>query len=388
MNDAYGIQLPRNIRFGCGSFSKLAEFLPDRIASVLIVSGRHGVPDAERASLLLKQSGRAAGIHLGVSAEPTVDDVDAVARAARRQGADAVLGLGGGSVMDAAKAAAAIAPLSAPCVDFFYGKRLLSGKGLRFIAVPTTAGTGAEATNNAVLIDPETSVKQSLRSPDMLADLAIVDPELTLGCSAAVTAASGMDAFVQAVESYASPRASAFSRALSLSAARKILANLRKVWRTPGDLAARSQMAEAAMLAGIAFAQAGLGAVHGLAHPIGSLLHVPHGVACAVLMIPVFRFNAETRPEIWEELARELQCGSDCEDFLQAAAALRDSVGIPDSFQDCGLRMEHVPFIVANCRSGSMKNNPVFMPDEKVAALTESLMRSGEPRHGGASSHA
>lgn len=379
MNDAYAIQVPRDVRFGCGVLSQIPRFLPERIGTVLVVSGRHAAAEAERIRLLLKQSGREAETHVVASGgEASVDDVDAIARSARKAKADAILAIGGGSVMDASKAAAAIAPLNGPCVDWFYGRRALPGKGLFFAAVPTTAGTGAEMTNNAVLIDPETSVKQSLRSPDMTADLAVVDPELTLGCPAAVTASSGLDAFVQAVESYASPRATAFSQALSLTAAKKIAGALFQAYRKPDDLASRTEAAEGSMLAGMAFAQAGLGAVHGIAHPIGALLHVPHGVACAILMTPVFRFNARTRPDAYAELARALNCGASAEDFLLMADALRGSVGVPDSFQSCGLDAKHIPFIVANCRSGSMKNNPVFMTDEDVASLVEELTRPRE----------
>ncbi len=379
MNDAYAIQVPHDIRFGCGIISNVPRFLPNRVGTILVVSGKHAAVEAERVRLLLKQNGREAKTHVVASSgEASVVDVDAIAQAARETKADAILAIGGGSVMDASKAAAAIAPLDGPCVDWFYGRRELTGKGLFFAAAPTTAGTGAEMTNNAVLIDPETSVKQSLRSPDMTADLAIVDPELTLGCPASVTASSGLDAFVQAVESYASPRATAFSQALSLAAAKKIACSLFQAYCKPDDLAARTEAAEGSMLAGMAFAQAGLGAVHGIAHPIGALLHVPHGVACAVLAAPVFQFNAKTRPDAYAALARALDCGSSAKDFLLMTEALRDSVGIPDSFQPYGLDAKHIPFITANCRSGSMKNNPVFMTDDDVASLTEALTRPNQ----------
>ena len=210
--------------------------------------------------------------------------MDRLIRAGRDFRAECVVAVGGGSVMDSAKAAAALIPLDGWCADYFSGEREIPGKGLFFAALPTTAGTGAEITNNSVLTDPATKIKKSLRHPSMVADLAIDDPMLPLSCAPSLTAASGLDAFVQAFESCTSPKANTATRALAYAAIRRIRESLIPAFRCPDDIEARSGMCEGSLLSAMAFSQTGLGAIHGLAHPIGSLLHVPHGKACATLI--------------------------------------------------------------------------------------------------------
>ena len=276
--------------------------------------------------------------------------------------------------MDAAKAAAALIPLDGSVSDYFRGEKSIPGKGLFFAAAPTTAGTGAEATSNAVLTDPETKIKKSLRHPGMMADLALIDPELTLSSPLALTAASGLDAFVQAFESYTSPRATALTRTLSAEAVRKIFNSLIPAFREPDNLLFRTEMAEGSMLSGLAFAQTGLGAVHGIAHPVGSLLGVPHGIACATLMLPVMRFNAPVCGDRYAELAS--CCGEkpEAEAFLRAAEELFRNLGGTPNLRAFHFGKEHFDFIVRNCRSASMKQNPRPMSDSDVVAILEQLL--------------
>jgi len=373
--NGYSLILPRRILFGEHVSEKLCAELPANAARVLIVAGNHAASDgtAEHFASLIRESGRECHIISGISAEPPLEDVDRVIEAGRAMRAPAVVSVGGGSVIDTAKAAAAIIPLDGSCTDYFSGAKTIPGKGAFFAALPTTAGTGAEMTKNSVLTEKATKVKKSLRSPFMTADAALVDPVLTYSCPKSLTAASGLDAFVQAAEGYINPAAGACSKSLALTALHKIFFSLRTAYAEPENAAARSDMAEGSMLAGMAFAPCGLGAVHGLAHPAGSLLHIPHGISCAVLMPYVFEYNLPAAGELYADLAKAIGLNTAAE-FVDAAKRLAQDLNVPETFRDYGLTREHFAFILKNCRSASMKSNPRFMPDDDVLALLEKLL--------------
>jgi alcohol dehydrogenase class IV len=385
---SFTIHAPRDIVFGRGKSALLAAYLPASSKRVLVISGRHAA-DAEAKAIAdsLTASGREVRIFAETMAEPSPGAVDTATAAVRAWNADAVVAIGGGSVIDTAKAAAALSRLDGSCLEYFNGTReLVVTDRPFFAALPTTSGTGAEMTNNSVLTDPATQIKKSIRHPGMTADLAVVDPDLTMNCPRGVTVASGLDALVQAVEAFVSPKGTAYTRALAKAAACKLYNALKSAthesWKDAGDepaldLAFRVDMAEGSMLAGMAFAHAGLGAVHGLAHPVGSLLHVPHGVSCAILMLPVFQFNMNACGRLYAELAHEFlpkEPRPDAALFIAAMRELSLGLGVSDHLRDYGFAEEHLPFIVANCRSNSMKNNPEPMSDEQVVALLRSLM--------------
>lgn len=224
-----------------------------------------------------------------VSGEPALDDIRAGVAAARAHEADVVVGLGGGAVLDAAKLIAALAPNSGDVLDYLEvvgAGRPLAETPLPFVAVPTTAGTGSEVTSNGVVTSPEHGVKVSLRAPSMLARVALVDPELTLGCPSAVTASSGLDALTQCLEPYVSPFANPLTDGFCTEGLRRAGRSLRRAYEAGDDLEARTDMALCSLLGGLALANAKLGAVHGLAGVIGGLTGAPHGVCCATLLVP------------------------------------------------------------------------------------------------------
>ena len=385
---SFAIHTPRDIVFGRGKSELLAAYLPASAKRVLVISGRHAAnAEAKTIADNLSVSGREVRIFAETMAEPSPGAVDTATVAVRAWNADAVVAVGGGSVIDTAKAAAALSRLDGSCIEYFNGTRELAVTDRPFFAaLPTTSGTGAEMTNNSVLTDPATQIKKSIRHPGMTADLAVVDPDLTVNCPRGVTVASGLDALVQAVEAFVSPKGTDYTRALAKAAACKLFSALTRIrhepWKPAGDdpeldLAFRVDMAEGSMLAGMAFAHAGLGAVHGLAHPVGSLLHVPHGVSCAILMLPVFQFNMNACGRLYAELARAFLPKEPHPDVALFIAAMRElslGLGVPDHLRDYGLAEEHLPFIVANCRSNSMKNNPEPMSDEQVVELLRGLM--------------
>ncbi|MFA7184128.1 MAG: iron-containing alcohol dehydrogenase, partial [Victivallales bacterium] len=252
-------------------------------------------------------------------------------------------------------------------------RKAIPGKGLFFAALPTTAGTGTEATPNSVLSDPDTDIKKSIRHDTMFPDLAIVDPELTYSCPANLTAHSGLDALTQAIESYISRNANAVSKALAARAVQLVFAALPKVCAELGDKNARRDMAEGSMIAALAFAQSGLGAVHGLGHPIGSKLHIPHGLCCAILLPKILRLNRDSCFEALDELALTCDCvGGGF--FVDKIEKLCRSLNIPADLRAFGLKRDIFPFIVKNCRSGSMRSNPRNFEDGEVIEILESLL--------------
>lgn len=379
-SESFSLHLPHTILFGTGKAKELPNVLPPFVKRVMLICGSHAAISGEGVCLksILETAGIAVSIYSGVPAEPPPESVDSIVLAARQANAQTLIALGGGSVMDAAKAAAAIIHLEGTCVDYFSGKSEINPLGrIPLACLPTTAGTGAESTSNAVLTDSATKVKKSLRHPSMVPEIAIVDPDFTLECPAHITAASGLDALVQAIESYISPRATSITRDFSKNAFRRITSSIIRCYEYPQDISARIDMAEGAMLAGMAFANSGLGAIHGIAHPVGSLLHVPHGVACSILMLPVFRFNCSSCAYLYEnlfaEIAGKLQIACTADNFLAYLADLCNALNIAKNFRYYGLAKEHYSFILANCRSGSMKNNPVYMTDADVIAILDSV---------------
>ncbi len=271
------------ILFGPGRIEELPALARPLGKRALIVTGKTS-SRAARVAESLAGSGIQTSL-FPVDGEPTLEIVRGGARAARDF--DFVIGFGGGSAMDAAKAIAALATNSGEPLDYLevIGKgQALEHAPLPFVLLPTTAGTGAEVTRNAVLGSPEHGVKASLRSPLMNARLAIVDPELTLGVPAPVTANTGLDTLTQLIEPYVSIRANPFTDAFCTAGLRRVREALRRVYSDGSDRAAREAMSFASLLSGLALANAGLGVVHGFAGPLGGMLGAPHGALCAAVL--------------------------------------------------------------------------------------------------------
>ncbi|MCQ2378500.1 MAG: iron-containing alcohol dehydrogenase [Victivallaceae bacterium] len=353
----FEFSLPEKIRFGRGSRFDLASLLPP--GAVLVLCGHHSEAAIRRESDRLFP-GRAVEIFSEIPAEIPLAAVESARICGRRIQARSIIGWGGGSAIDAAKATAALLDEEYPVADYFYGRRTASPRRVFFAALPTTAGTGAEVTANAVLHDESTRVKQSLRTPDMAADAAIVDPDLA-AAPFAVMAASGMDALTQAIESFVSRNADDATRFLAATAAKTLFLHLENACR--GDAASVEEICRASLTVGIAFGKSGLGAVHGLAHPLGCVKHLPHGFVCAVLLEKIVRANAARAPQIYRELDRALGFSA-----VEKIGALRAALDLPPAF-DFTLTPREIDFIVAHSRSGSMKCNPVFYTDAELAAL-------------------
>jgi alcohol dehydrogenase class IV len=368
----YNLSFPGKTIFGAGTLSSLSSELPDN-SKIMLVVGKH-----VETSGLLNKVGKILEsfeftVFSGVQAEPPLSAVDEIISMGRLEQVSAVVAIGGGSVIDAAKAAAAIIPAEGQVGDYFYGHKSITEKGLFLAALPTTAGTGTEATPNSVLTDQKTEIKKSIRHITMFPDLAIIDPELTYSCSRSLTAHSGLDALTQAIESYISLGANTVSRALAAKAVELIFTALPRACENGKDIDARNKMAEGSMITALAFAQSSLGAVHGIGHPIGSKLHVPHGLCCAILLPVILRWNHESCREKLTELGKI--CGfTNSDEFIEGIENLCKILNIPDNFREFGLKNEIFPFILENCRSGSMRSNPRHFEDNEIVEILESLL--------------
>jgi len=378
---AFEFAVPGRIVFGDGCSASVPEWAATAGSPVLVVSGR----EPARAEWLVEgvQRQGAGVILVCVDGEPDLAFVSGGAELARRRAVQVVVGLGGGSALDAAKAIAALATNDGDPLDYLEvvgaGKALVHDP-LPVIAVPTTAGTGSEATRNAVLMVPGKRVKASLRSPRMLPRLAVVDPRLTASLPPPVTATTGLDALTQLIEPFLSPRATPMTDALCRDGIARVARSLERACRDGRDAGARADMSLASLFGGIALANAGLGAVHGLAAPIGGMCHAPHGAVCAALLPHVMEANLKTlraRAPASPALVRaaevgRLLCGREDPDAAVAwLAGIVERLGTP-RLGALGVDAAHLPAIAAQAqRSSSMKGNPVPLSASRLVAILE-----------------
>ena len=323
-----------------------------------------------------------------LAGEPTTDAVTAAAAQARAAGCDFVIVFGGGSAIDAAKAVAALLTNPGDLLDYLevVGRaQPLVRLAAPCVAIPTTAGTGAEVTRNAVLASPAHCFKASLRSPSLLPRLALVDPELTLDLPPALTAASGLDALTQLIEPYVSCRANPFTDGLCAEGIRRAARSLRRACEDGHHLAAREDLALASLWSGIALANAGLGAVHGFAGPIGGMFPAPHGAVCAALLPHVMAVNLRAlrarHPDHvslrkFDELGPLLTGDAEAiaDDGVDWLAALVEGLPVPP-LNSYGITPAHIAALVEKATAASsMKGNPLpLTADELKTILTTAL---------------
>lgn len=387
----YIATLPR-IVFGPGGLAQLHCFISEFGNEVLIVTGASSFTSTHHWSAVRSQlqDKEIRFHHVTVHGEPSPSLIDEIVQLWHGKPIDAVVGIGGGSVLDAAKAIAALLPLGHSVMDYLedVGRGLsYPGPSLPLIAVPTTAGTGSEATKNAVLSEHgPTGYKKSFRHEKMVAKIAIVDPDLLESCPSHLIAAQGMDAFTQLLESYVSLRANPFTDALAWSGLEAVASGFMAAWHGSDGVEARqgrAAMAYGALLSGITLAQVGLGSVHGLAQPLGSLFAIPHGVACGTMVAAATATNIAA--------LRQRQPGGDAlSKYGRVGRLLNGDVGLSDH-EACdrlvmkleqwstemalprlgsyGITENDIPAIIAASRNNSMKSNPVLLLDDEIAHM-------------------
>jgi alcohol dehydrogenase class IV len=375
---SFGFATAASVVFGAGRVGELPGLLEGLGARPFVCTGGRPGRHAE----LIDRLPAPRRIH-PVAGEPTVNDARAAVAAAREHDADVVVAIGGGSVLDLGKAVAALLGNGTDPLDHLevVGRgRPITRPSVAFVAVPTTAGTGAEVTANAVLAAPEQGLKASLRSPHLLPRLALVDPLLTLDCPPAVTAASGLDALTQCLEPFVSVQANPVTDGLARDGLRRAGQALRRAFADGTDVAARTDMALCGLLGGMSLANAKLGAVHGFAGVVGGMVAIPHGAACAALLAPVVEANvralrardaADPILDRYAEAARLItgRPGATVEDgvaWLRETVALLGIRGL-DAY---GLPAHRSDEIVAKAAvSSSMRGNPVPLPPAELHAV-------------------
>jgi alcohol dehydrogenase class IV len=374
------------ILFGAGKLKQVGALAAEFGKRALVVTGSN--PERHVALFEALRTGSLSWATFTVSGEPMVALAEQGKQLALREGCDLVISIGGGSVIDAGKAIAALATNPGEVLDYLevIGRaQPLKQTPLPFIAIPTTAGSGAEATRNAVLSSAEHKVKVSLRSPLMLPRVALIDPELTYDLPPSVTAATGMDALAQLIEPYVCLRATPMTDALCREGMPRAARSLRRVYEDGNDVAAREDMVIASLLGGMALANAGLGAVHGFAAPIGGAFPAPHGAVCARLLPLVWQANTcalqqrePSNPVLkrYEEVARILtgSAHATLQDGAKWLTNVCAALHIP-SFASYGMSADDFDLLVQRAAvASSMQANPIKLTNEELSQILESAL--------------
>jgi alcohol dehydrogenase class IV len=337
---------------------------------VFIVTGPHVAQSAGFAKIrgLAAQDGREVMVYSDTTADPSLLLVETMAKAARAFRADAVLGIGGGSPLDAAKIVAVLAEHDLPA-ESLVGTNLVPQRHIPLILIPTTAGTASEVTIYSILTDTAAGMKAAVCSPEIIPDAAFLIPGLTHSMPASVTAATGIDALCHAAEAYTSKKRNPYSDVMALKAVRLISANLLTAQKEPHNAAARENMLMASFFAGLSFNNSSTTAVHAFAYPLGGTHHLPHGLANSLMFAAVFRHNTPGHEERMADLAEAFAGVRDCHALVPAVNALRRDLGMPMSLAEAGVPENDLERMAQNVmtvtRLLSVNANPVTLPDAR-----------------------
>ena len=377
------LRSPRNIVFGNGQRAALPGYVAALGKSVLVVTDARLESEPSVRALLadLAAAGSKVAVFAGVEAELPAECIHAGVTKAQEAGAEVIVGLGGGSCMDAAKVIALLCAHGGAISDY-YGEFKVPGRVLPLVAVPTTAGTGSEATPVAVVADPDRAVKVGISSPYLIPDTAICDPELTLTCPAGLTAVSGADALVHAIEAFTTAvrpptpgmthehvfvGKNALTDSHALAAIGNIGRGLVAAVRDGSDIEARSAVMLGALQAGLAFGSAGTSVCHAVQYPVGAVTHTAHGVGVALMLPYALEFNREAVEAEIATIGRVLGFAGEGEDDAAAAdagiagiAGMLRQIDIPRSLADIGVKPDDLPWIAEQALAANrlIKNNP------------------------------
>ncbi|MDF7807843.1 iron-containing alcohol dehydrogenase [Pontiellaceae bacterium B12219] len=373
----------QRIVFGPGKLNELPELIKGLGRKAALITGSN----AERIGPIF-QTLKNCGVEpaaFSIKGEPTVDRIAGLSKNARELGCDFVVAFGGGSVIDAGKAIAALLTNTRDLMDYLevIGKgEPLTEPPAPCIAIPTTAGTGAEVTRNSVLHSEKHQVKVSMRHPLMLPTVALIDPELTLSMPPEVTASTGLDAFIQLLEAFTSNKANPLTDAICREGLKRVARSIYRAYLHPDDLNARTDMAFASLCGGLALANSGLGVIHGFAGPIGGMFKAPHGFVCAALLPAAAVMNFDTlktrepeNPAIakFQEAARiilrdEKATIENAQEYLKDLCVQMFVPGL----SEFGIKKTDFSAIVTKAKnSSSMKGNPIQLTDEELHSLLE-----------------
>jgi len=381
---AFTVKLPPHVEFGLRKADQLADFMhtlfPKLKPRILLICSPRTAHETALSSLTntLKEKGYFCSLWAEAVTEPTVENIDQAAALLSEFAPDVFVAVGGGSVIDTAKALALLATNRGSIRDFLFGgDRKIEIPPLPIIALPTTAGSGSEITGSCVISDTKRGVKLSVTDNRLIPRIAVVDPLLHVGMPAFVTASTGMDALTHAIEAYVSKNANPISDAFAEKAIELIGTYLRVAVVDGGNIEARSGMAQAAVLGAMAFLNAGLGAVHGISQSVSGVIHSAHGVTNAVLLPIVMRFNIPGNPMKFARIASILGEQADDTQTLSALAVtavddLSKEIGIPRRLSDLGLQCTQFKQIVESTMQYRMLSyNPVPVTRQNVQTLLQ-----------------
>ncbi|HPU44198.1 MAG TPA: iron-containing alcohol dehydrogenase [Dictyoglomaceae bacterium] len=376
----FSFYFPIKVKFGVGLWEKIPEESYSLGRKILLVTGKKHLKETGILAQLEKAFNNyqiELYIFDEVPPEPLYYVVDQGAEFVKIKGIDLIIGIGGGSALDVAKAISVKVNLPGSIWDYVGdNSEKITVKGLPTILVPTTAGTASEVTKISVLINPETKEKLSVNNDNLYATLAIVDPYLTLSLPKDVTARSGIDAFIHSLESYLSKNSNILTEPISLTALRLIYKYLPRVYEDGDRLDLREKVLYASTISGIAFTQTGLGGIHAIAHPIGVFANIPHGLACALVTLPVLEYNLDilSREKI-SALSRSVgvySMRSAKEKILTKIEEFFKSLGITLGLKNYGIDKSMLPIIAKEAaKMGAYKTNPRTLTYEAVIAILQ-----------------
>ena len=372
---------PQKIVFGSGSTARFcADFLDMGYKRLFVLTAPPIRPLIASMVKTLTDAGVSVNIYDNIVGEPTVNDFKRILEAAREVNADSVVGVGGGSVLDLAKLVATLLH-SEQQVEQLFGTGFIKGRGVWFACMPTTAGTGSEVSPNAILLDETDKLKKGIVSPYLLADVAYVDPELTLTVPAKITAETGMDALTHCIEAYTNKFAHPAVDMYALMGIKLIAANLLRAVKDGKDLEAREALLLGSLYGGLCLGPVNTAAVHALSYPLGGEFHISHGLSNAILLPSVMRFNRSANLTKYAEVA--VACGV-TPGANEEETALRGVEFITQLSKDCGIPTKlteiGIPHEAVDCMAAAaiqvqrlLKNNPREVTEEDARAIYESL---------------
>ena len=377
---------PQKIVFGTGCIQTLVEdYKKLGYQRLFVLTAPPILPLIEPTLAALKAAGTNIEVFDQIMAEPTLNDFNAIVEKARQFDADSVVGIGGGSVLDIAKLVAAFAHSDQQAADCF-GTGFIKAKGLWFACLPTTAGTGSEVSPNAILLDERDHLKKGIVSPYLIADAAYVDPKLTWTVPAKVTADTGMDALTHCIEAYTNKFAHPTVDIYALKGIQLIAANLETAVKDGKNQEAREALALGSLYGGLCLGPVNTAAVHALSYPLGGEFHIPHGLSNAILLPSVMKFNAETCPKRYAEVAEALLSSTsgssgDTNDIRLAQQGvdfiyrLAEAVGIPKKLTDLGIPQSAVDGMAKAAMEVQrlLKNNPREVTEQDAKDIYNSL---------------
>lgn len=364
---------PDKIVYGTNTIEELGDLTKEFGKHICLIYGGKSIfksGNYDRIISILKKANLEVSELGGVPHDPDEITVRNMVEKVKKISPDVIVGVGGGSTIDVAKAVSIIVTNGGEVADYWVGRKF-TNPSIPYIAVPTTSGTGSEVTKNAVITNKEKTFKKSIRSELMIPNIALVDPTLTLTMSPDVTAATGMDALIQNLEAYTSKNSGPITDTLARKGIELAGKYLIRAYKNPDDLEAREAMSLTSLYGGITLLNAGLGLAHGLSHPIGIKFGIPHGKACAIVMAKVIEYNYPARKEKYNEVGQLL---TGIPDAVKAFNKLTQELNISTKLSDYGITKDDIPYIVENSKGGSRNYNPIPHDDETVAKMLEELV--------------